>query len=72
MEAPCRVTCRVRLRGLIVGEGQRMLAPLQLPVTFFFIIFRVRVKERTSGVKVRPGVDADRFVCALVGEGHGL
>lgn len=46
-----------------------MLALLQLPVTLFLIL-RVRVKERVSRVKVGSGVDADGFVCALVGEGH--
>ena len=61
----------MRLRGLIVGEGQGAAALLQLLILFFTV--RVRgVKERTSRAEVRPGVDADRFVCALVGEGHGL
>lgn len=66
---PCRVTCRFSLRGLFVGEGQGTVALLHPPVIFFFIL-RVRVEESVSRVKVGPGVDADRFVCALVGEGH--
>lgn len=68
---PCRVTCRFSLWGLFVGEGQGTVALLHPPVMFFFIPrVRVRVKERASRVKVGSGVDADRFVCALVGEGH--
>lgn len=67
--SPCRVTFRFSLRGLIVGEGQRTGALLHLP-NMFIIVLRVRVKERVGRVKVWPGVDADRFVCTLVGEGH--
>lgn len=71
ISTPCRITCRFRLRGLLVGESQGLAALLHLPVIFFFIL-RVRVKERASRAKVRSCVDADRFVSALVGEGHGF
>ena len=69
-ELPCSVTCRFSLRGLFVGEGQGTGALLRPPAIFFFILrVRVRVEEIVSRAKVWPGVDADRFVCALVGEG---
>lgn len=69
IKLPCRVTCRFSLRGLVIGEGQGTGALLHPPVVFLFIL-GVRVKERTSRTEVGSGVDADRFVCALVGEGH--
>lgn len=69
---PCRVTCRFSLRGLIIGEGQGTGALLNLPpVTFLFLfLLGVGVKEGASRAKVGSCVDADRFVRALVGEGH--
>lgn len=64
---PCRVTSRFSLRGLLVAEGQGGRARLHPPVTFVLVL-RLRVKE--SRAQVGPRVDADRFVCSLVGEGH--
>lgn len=61
------VTSRFSLRGLLVGEGQGGSALLHPPVTFVLVL-RLGVKE--SRVQVGPRVDADGFVCALVGEGH--
>lgn len=64
---PCRVTSRFSLRGLLVGERQGGRALLHPPV-MFVLVLRLGVKE--SRVQAGPRVDADGFVCSLVGEGH--